>query len=48
MPSASKSLTIVQALEDPALFGSLPAFKDLRSWERWLVFLKAVYGLVLT
>ncbi len=41
-------LTIVEALEDPDLFGRLPAFRDLSTWKRWLVFLKAVDGLPLT
>ena len=41
------SLTIVDALSDPTLFGGLPAFRDLTSWGAWLVFLKASYGLPL-
>ena len=41
----STALTIVDALEDRALFGGLPAFRDLTSWRPWLAFLKAVYGL---
>jgi hypothetical protein len=40
-------VNIVQALEDPELFGALPVFQDLTTWSRWLVFLKAVYGLPL-
>jgi hypothetical protein len=39
--------TIVDALGDPKLFGSLPPFKDLASWRKWIVFLKALYGLEL-
>lgn len=42
---APSRLTIVQALADHALFGGLPAFRDLTSWRAWLVFLAAVYGL---
>jgi hypothetical protein len=37
--------TIVDAMADPRLFGSLPAFADLASWRPWLAFLRAVYGL---
>ena len=40
-------MTIIEALTDRRLFGALPAFRDLSSWTRWLVFLKAVYGLAL-
>ncbi|HEX2253146.1 MAG TPA: hypothetical protein VHQ65_07760 [Thermoanaerobaculia bacterium] len=40
-------MNILHALEDPALFGSLPAFRDLDTWRPWLVFLRAVYGLPL-
>ncbi len=36
---------IVDALRDPHGFGGLACFRDLASWGRWLVFLKAVYGL---
>jgi hypothetical protein len=39
---------IVEALQHPRLFGALPAFKDLSTWDRWLVFLSAFYGLPLT
>jgi hypothetical protein len=41
-------VTILDALRDPALFGGLPAFRDLTTWSRWLVFLAALYGLPLT
>jgi hypothetical protein len=40
-------VTIVDALADRHLFGSLPAFRDLSSWRAWLIFLKACYGLPL-
>ena len=42
-----RPITIIEALEDKALLGGLPAFTDLTSWRRWLVFLRAVYGLPL-
>ena len=41
----SAILSIVEALEDPKLFGGLPAFRDLSTWTAWLVFLRAAYGL---
>src|SRR5215470_171808 len=40
-------MTIIDALADTRLFGHLAAFRDLRTWWRWLVFLKVVYGLEL-
>src|SRR5215510_13046168 len=40
-----KSVTIIQALTDKRLFGSL---LDLSTWSSWLVFLKAVFGLPIT
>ena len=43
----SGNLTIVDALHDRRLFGRLPAFRDLRTWTAWLVFLKTVDGLPL-
>jgi hypothetical protein len=42
-----KASNIIEALEHPKLFGALPAFKDLSTWTRWIVFLKALYGLPL-
>jgi hypothetical protein len=38
-------MNIIEALLNRALFGALPAFRNLVSWRRWLVFLAAVYGL---
>jgi hypothetical protein len=45
---AAPPLSILDALADRALFGGLPAFRDLSTWRAWLVFLKATYGLELT
>jgi hypothetical protein len=42
------TMTIIDALRDPRMFGALPAFRDLRTWRRWLVFLAAFYGLPLS
>ena len=41
-------LTILDALQDPHLLGAVPCFQGLTSWFRWVVFLKAVYGLEMT
>jgi hypothetical protein len=41
-------VTILDALRDPHLFGGLPAFRDLASWQGWLAFLAASYGLPMT
>jgi hypothetical protein len=45
--TAVPALTIVEALGDPQLLGGLAAFRDLSTWHRWIVFLKAVLGLSL-
>lgn len=42
------AVNIIEALEDRGLFGGLPVFKDLTSWQPWLAFLRAVYGLQLS
>ncbi len=41
-------MNIIDALQDRALFGGLPAFADLESWRPWLAFLRAFYGLPLS
>jgi hypothetical protein len=40
--------TIIDAIENPKLFGSLPRFKKLETWSCWLVVLKAIFGLGMT
>ncbi|MDE3041123.1 MAG: terminase family protein [Nitrospirota bacterium] len=40
-------MNILDAIKHPQLFGCLPVFADMSSWVRWIVFLKAVYGLPL-
>jgi hypothetical protein len=40
-------MNIIDKLLDPQLFGGMEAFRDLTSWARWIVFLKALYGLPL-
>jgi hypothetical protein len=38
-------VTILDAIADPNVFGTLPAFRDLETWGAWRSFLAAVYGL---
>jgi hypothetical protein len=38
---------VIDALRDKRLFGGLPAFKDLSTWARWIIFLRALDGLPL-
>ena len=38
-----KQITVVDAIRNPKLFGSL--FPDLASWSAWIVFLKATFGI---
>lgn len=42
-----KTISIIDALADPKLFGALPVFRDLGPWRNWAVILKAIYGLAL-
>jgi hypothetical protein len=39
------TLTIIETLARPELFGTAPTFQSLETWAAWLSFLKAVYGL---
>ncbi len=39
-------MNIIEAIQDPHLFKSL--FKDLETWQSWLVFLKALFALPMT
>lgn len=41
-------ISILEALADRHLFGALPAFHDLSTWQAWCVFLAATYGLPLS
>jgi hypothetical protein len=43
----TKKMTIIDAIKDGDVFGSLPAFKSLDTWASWLVWLKAVHALPL-
>jgi Terminase large subunit, ATPase domain len=40
--------SIIEAIKNPKLFGSLPRFKNLATWTSWLVVLKAIFGLPMT
>jgi len=41
-------VTLPDAIHDRELFGRLPTFRDLGSWSRWRVFLKALGALPMT
>lgn len=41
-------MNILDALRDPALFGSAPTFRDLATWRPWLAFLATFHGLPLS
>jgi len=45
MTKPKKTFTIIDAIEDTRVFGSLPAFFSLDSWTAWLTWLKAIYAL---
>jgi hypothetical protein len=38
-------MTIIEAIKSKRVFGTLPMFKDLSTWENWLVCLKAAFAL---
>jgi hypothetical protein len=40
-----KKRNVIQAIKNPRLFGSLPAFKSLATWKSWLVWLQAAFAL---
>ena len=44
----SRQPTIIDAINNPKLSGSLPRFKKLQTWTAWLVVLKAIFGLAMT
>lgn len=44
---AALPLTFAGAIADPKLLGGLRAFRDLSTWSRWVVFLRALEGLPL-
>ncbi len=45
---ARRPPTIIEALQDKRLLGGLPGFTNLASWQPWLTFLSALYGLPLS
>jgi len=48
MKTMSRQPTIIDAINNPKLSGSLPRFKKLQTWTAWLVVLKAIFGLAMT
>jgi hypothetical protein len=43
MRRQSETMTFLEAMQDPALFG--PWFKDRDSWRAWKAFFAALFGL---
>ena len=43
-----KHFTIIDAIQHKQVFGRLPAFASLDSWQSWLVWLKAIHALPMT
>src|SRR4030095_16702222 len=44
----SRQPTIIDAINNPKLFGSLPRFKKLQTWTPWVLVLKDLFGLAMT
>jgi hypothetical protein len=42
-----REITIIDAIRNRKLVGSLPRFKNLATWAAWLVVLKAIFGLTM-
>src|SRR5215467_9107381 len=45
MNKPKKTFTIIDAIQHKQIFGSLPAFSSLDSWQGWLAWLKSVFAL---
>ena len=43
--SKRNGTTIIDAIHNRQLFGSLPAFKTVKTWTAWIVWLKAIFAL---
>ena len=48
MRQTKKPFTIIDAIQDKDVFGSLPAFQTLDTWKAWIAWLKAVFAIPLT
>jgi hypothetical protein len=42
---AKKAFTIIDAIQDKDVFGSLPAFQSLNTWKAWTVWLKCIFAI---
>ena len=42
---STKTPTIIDCIRHRDLFGSLPAFKTVKTWTAWIVWLKAIFAL---
>jgi hypothetical protein len=43
MSGVARQFSIIDAIGDKRLFA--PAFRDMATWQAWLVFLEALFGL---
>jgi hypothetical protein len=48
MREMKRKPSIIEAIKNPKLFGSLPRFKKLETWTNWIVVLKTIFGLPMT
>jgi hypothetical protein len=45
---ATQRPNIIQAINNPKLFGALPRLQNLCTWASWMVVLKSIFGLPMT
>jgi hypothetical protein len=48
MNKRTKAFTIIDAINDKDVFGSLPSFSRLDTWASWLTWLKSVFAIPMT
>src|SRR5262245_4759161 len=48
MPKSIKLPSIIECIHHKQIFGSLPAFSNLDTWQAWLCWLKAVFAIPMT
>src|SRR5215472_5970400 len=48
MPQSLKPPSIIECIRHKQIFGSLPAFQSLDTWQAWLSWLKAIFAIPMT
>src|SRR5215510_12881360 len=48
MPQSIKPPSIIDCIRHKQIFGSLPAFQSLNTWQAWLSWLKAIFAIPMT